>query len=118
MEKHHGKIIEYRIRKNGYSISDLARSTHVNRRSVYNWFTQKQLKSNIIYRIGCALKHDFSEEFPELFTSDDFKQIYTVKHPYTYSNSINPNFDETEIWKNKYLGLLEKYNEVLITNNN
>ncbi|RYY34220.1 MAG: hypothetical protein EOP46_14140 [Sphingobacteriaceae bacterium] len=113
MEKHYGKIIEYRIRKNGYSISDLARSTQVNRRSVYNWFTQKNLKTNIIYRIGCVLRHDFSEEFPELFTHDDFKQIYTVRQPYI-SQPHNLLLDETEAWKNKYLNLLEKYNEVLI----
>ncbi|RVU02454.1 XRE family transcriptional regulator [Mucilaginibacter limnophilus] len=113
MEKHHGKIIEYRIRKNGYSISDLARCTQVNRRSVYNWFTQKNLKASIIYRVGCVLRHDFSEEFPELFTHDDFKQIYQVRQPFT-QRANEPLFDETERWKNKYLNLLEKYNDTLL----
>jgi len=53
MDKHYGQIVELIIRKKGYSISELARLSYVNRRSVYNWFNQKYLKPEIIYRIGC-----------------------------------------------------------------
>lgn len=111
MEKHHGKIVEYRVRKNGYSISDLARSTQVNRRSIYNWFTQKDLKTSTIHKIGCVLRHDFSLEFPELFSSDDFKQVYRAQQSYKSSDQYL--FEEPEIWKNKYIDLLERYNQIL-----
>lgn len=114
MDKHHGQIIEYVVRKNGYSISDLARNTNVNRRSIYNWFNQKMLRCDVIFNIGCVLRHDFSQEFPEYFKSEDFKTT-TQKFPFQPSNEILANNSENEIYKDKYLMLLEKYNDLLIS---
>ena len=44
MEKHYGQIVEYLVRKNGYSITDLATELDVNRRSIYNYFQNQFLK--------------------------------------------------------------------------
>ena len=113
MEKHYGKIVEYVVRKNGFSITDLAAETFVNRRSIYNWFNQKHLKSDIIYRIGCVIRHDFSNEFPELFHSHEFGVINEIKQSYS-SGMVSPPNIEDEAWKHKYIMLLEKYNSMLI----
>ncbi|MDN3547607.1 helix-turn-helix domain-containing protein [Mucilaginibacter aquaedulcis] len=114
MENHNGHILEMLIRKKGYSISEIARVTHVNRRTVYNWFNQKYLKTEIIYRIGMILKHDFSVEFPNLFTKEDFKETSTYKEP----ESNDPIFWELpthHVWKDRYISLLEQYNKMLLT---
>ena len=114
MENHNGHILEMLIRKKGYSISEIARVTHVNRRTVYNWFNQKYLKTEIIYRIGMILKHDFSVEFPNLFTKEDFKETGTYKEP----ESNDPIFWELpthHVWKDRYISLLEQYNKMLLT---
>ncbi len=113
MDKHYGHIVELTVRKEGFSISELARLSHVNRRSVYNWFNQKYLKTEIIYRIGCILKHDFSKEFPDLFTKDDFKIINSVKAIDT-ADPIFWEMPEHHIWKDKYISLLEQYNKMLL----
>ncbi|HEX8609433.1 MAG TPA: helix-turn-helix domain-containing protein, partial [Pedobacter sp.] len=63
--KHHGQLIEKIIRRNGHSITDIARLTHVNRRSVYNWFNQARLKPRTISSIGDAIQYDFTGVFPE-----------------------------------------------------
>ncbi|MFA6086688.1 hypothetical protein [Mucilaginibacter sp.] len=116
MEKDYGKIVEYIVRKNGYNITELATNLSVNRRSIYNWFNQKDLRTDIIFRIGYIIRHDFSNEFPELFTKDDFKNIYNVRQPCLGQMSLSfPNNDD-EDWKNKYIELLEKYNTILISN--
>ncbi|RYY35602.1 MAG: XRE family transcriptional regulator [Sphingobacteriaceae bacterium] len=107
MDKHYGQIVELIIRKKGYSISELARLTSVNRRSVYNWFNQKYLKPEIIYRIGCILDHDFSQEFPELFTKDDFEA------PSKAVASVVNEPSSPVVWKDKYIELLERYNNLL-----
>ncbi|TFF39842.1 helix-turn-helix domain-containing protein [Mucilaginibacter psychrotolerans] len=108
MEKHYGQIVEYRVRKNGYSISELAKGLQVNRRSIYNWFNQRNLKKDIILSIGCLLRHDFSEEIPEMFSPDDFNCIL-----YTPAKDADTNA-ENEHYKNKYVALLEQYNQLLV----
>jgi hypothetical protein len=108
MNKHNGQIVEYVIRRNGHNLSALSKLLNVNRRSLYNWFADRNLRSEIIYRIGTAVDYDFSKEFPEMFTSDNFVKV------------INPSFmDNTEPgnepdWQMKYITLLEQYNAVLM----
>ena len=112
MENHHGQVIELTIRKKGLNITEVARLSHVNRRTVYNWFNQKYVKSEVIYQLGLLLKHDFSVEFPDLFSKEDFT---------SQKNTIN-NFQEVpheesvsqQIWKDRYIALLEDYNKVLL----
>jgi hypothetical protein len=116
MEKHYGKTVERVVRRNGDSISELARLTKVNRRAVYNWFNQQYLKADIIYRIGCALQHDFSVEFPELFSKDTFSKVYQ-KTPSVGLEIVTAQSD-VDYWKDKYIDLLEKYKELLIANAN
>lgn len=72
MANHYGQIVEKVIRRDGHSISDVSRLMKVNRRSVYNWFNQPNLRPEIIYRIGRIIKHDFSVDLPHVFKSEDF----------------------------------------------
>jgi plasmid maintenance system antidote protein VapI len=117
MDKHYGEIIERTIRRNGYSISELARLMKVNRRSIYNWFNQPKFKPEIIFKIGCALKHDFSNEFPELFSSVEFQ------HAFNNSKLLNTALlseerEKINYWKDKYINLLEEYNQILAISSN
>lgn len=110
MELHHGQTVERIIRRNGYSIAELARIIQVNRRSVYNWFNQRHLKPEIIFRIGSVLNHDFSTEFPSLFVKGETIGKNTVH--FTESAEQVTGMEESN-WKDKYIDLLEKYNELL-----
>lgn len=116
MDRHYGNLVERVIRRNGYSISELARLAKVNRRSIYNWFTQKKLKPEIIFRIGCALKHDFSEEFPELFTPEDFQKALNapkMPEPEIFHTVEPGEQNSSSYWKNKYISALEELKELL-----
>jgi predicted RNase H-like HicB family nuclease len=103
MLSHQGEILEKVIRRTGPSLTDLAKLMNVNRRSVYNWFLQQRLKPEIILKIGRTINHDFSVEFPDLFTSSDF-----TESPIAAENEQNIN-----VWKEKYIDLLERYNLIL-----
>jgi hypothetical protein len=113
MEIHQGHIIEKVIRRNGHSITDIARMAEVNRRSVYNWFNQRHLKQDVIIKIGRLIKHDFSLEFPDLFTTSDF-----VSQPKRSANmSVNDLASDlygVNHWKDKYIDLLERYNSLIV----
>lgn len=119
MDLNVGRVIEHVVREDHVRISELSRKLHVSRRTIYNWFNQKSLKHEIIYKIGKAIKHDFSKEFP-----DDFELIgpkiltdtksfidVDVERDDGYVNSVS-------YWMNKYISLLEKYNEILRQANN
>jgi transcriptional regulator with XRE-family HTH domain len=111
MELHTGAIVERVVRRSGVSITELARRTHVNRRSVYNWFNQKRLKLDIICKIGCVLGHDFSIEFPNFFPKDEFTQMKRLME----TREEAENSETVYFWMNKYIALLEKYNELLLS---
>ncbi|HWV74783.1 MAG TPA: hypothetical protein VN040_23855 [Pseudosphingobacterium sp.] len=113
MEKHYGEILEKTIRRNGYSISALSRKMKVNRRSIYNWFKQPHFKQDIIFKIGCALKYDFSKEFPEFFSSDEFQKAFDYS-PTQVVDLLSEERDKINYWKDKYISLLEEYNQTLI----
>ncbi|TFF33289.1 hypothetical protein [Mucilaginibacter psychrotolerans] len=114
MEKHNGQIVEYLVRKNAYSITDLAAELDVNRRSIYNYFQNQFLKSDVIFKIGKVIRHDFSKEFPEFFSADDFAPNYKQANHTVLKAISSDNLVGEEIWKNKYLALLEIYNEALL----
>ncbi|MDB5019132.1 MAG: hypothetical protein JWQ28_259 [Pedobacter sp.] len=111
MSKHYGQILERAIRRNGNSISDVARLLNINRRSVYNWFNQAQLRPEIIYKIGHVINYDFSVDLPHLFTPEDF-----IRKPRLAVNKQGELMEDTNnsnTWQQKYIDLLEKYNALL-----
>ena len=112
MEQHTGAIVERVVRRSGLSITELARRIHVNRRSVYNWFEQKTLKLDIIQKIGCVLGHDFSVEFPEYFDKGELTQMKRLIDT-PMEDSSPAQGENVYFWMNKYITLLEKYNELL-----
>ena len=115
MPLHHGQTLEKIIRRDGHSISDVAKKLNVNRRSIYNWFNHPILRQEIIFKIGHALLHDFSIEFPELFkpTYFDFetKPAFSAQE-YEKKNDSTTDEQQGLIWREKYLKLLKKYNDL------
>lgn len=109
-----GKVIERVIRNEHVRISELSRKLHVSRRTIYNWFNQESLSIEIICKIGTAIMHDFSHEFPEEFACLDrkIKDRISPKEDNAQLFPATP-FDSVEYWMNKYIKLLEKYNELL-----
>ncbi|AMR32451.1 hypothetical protein A0256_13965 [Mucilaginibacter sp. PAMC 26640] len=107
MERHDGNILGYVLRKNGFSITELAAAANVNRRTIYNLFQQRILKWIFIHGVGRTIKHDFSIEFPEHFTRYDF----TFEALDTQATNIldDPLINDSNDWKEKYISLLEAY---------
>lgn len=116
MKQHQGEIIEKLIRRNGVSISELARRMRVNRRSVYNWFNQSSLKLDAIIKIGNIVGCDIPKEFPNAFTPDDFTMLEGMKiyNPKPLPESGN----NAQFWIDKYVTLLEEYNQLLMRQSN
>ncbi|MDR6782391.1 transcriptional regulator with XRE-family HTH domain [Pedobacter africanus] len=119
MDLNVGRLIEHIVREDHVRISELSRKLRVSRRTIYNWFNKKTLKHEIIDKIGKAIKHDFSKEFP-----DDFElvgpEIFTDTEPFIDVNveTDDAGGNSVSYWMIKYINLLEKYNELLRQTNN
>jgi hypothetical protein len=108
--KHHGQLIEKIVRSNGHSITDIARLTHVNRRSVYNWFNQAKLKPRTIRSIGDAIRYDFTGVFPE------YEEEINTRPAMVLASTVskrNHNHNDKNDWKDKYIELLERHAQLL-----
>lgn len=99
MEKHAGQILEKAIRKSDVSIAEVSRRLKVTRRTLYYWFNKKAINASIITNIGMAINHDFSEDYPQF-----------LNHINTSSEQTT---DEETAWRNKYIDVLEQYNNLL-----
>jgi predicted transcriptional regulator len=100
MSNHYGKMVENVVRKKGLSISKVALLVGVNRRSVYNWFNQQELRADIILRIGMSIHYDFSMDMPELLNSQGLSDT---------DHNDNFEFEATVYWKRKYILLRQEY---------
>lgn len=101
MEIHMGQLLEKVIRKKGLNISKLAKAIGVDRRSMYNWFSEPELKAGVLERIAEAIDYDFSAEVPKA----------SIKHPDLIAS--NKEIRDDEYWKDKYIDLLERYSNLL-----
>lgn len=96
--QHRGEIIKIAVYKSGFSITYLAKRLKKSRRWIYLIFERKDVSLDLILQIGIIIHYDFTEE------------INALK---TISNNKNVDNKNSIFWKNKYLTLLETFNELL-----
>lgn len=102
--QHRGEIVELAIRQSGYPISAIAKKLGKSRRWMYLMFDNTQVDIETVLAIGNIIHHDFSDEIKELNSIN----------PHSFADPENSYNNQTkEYWKNKYLKLLEDYNELL-----
>jgi len=100
--QHRGEIIKEAVYKSGYPITELAKRMGKSRRWVYLLFENTTVSIDIMFQIGKIIHYDFSEEL-----NTPSSNIFTTNEPQ------NTKISDEEYWKNKYLNLLEEYNELL-----
>jgi predicted transcriptional regulator len=98
--QHRGEIIKEAVYKSGFPITALAKRMGKSRRWVYLLFENPTVPIDTVLQIGSIIHYDFSEE------------IETLK-PYVVNDTPLSYSKEEGYWKNKYLKLLEEYNELL-----
>ena len=102
--QHRGEIIKEAVYKSGFPITELAKRMKKSRRWVYLLFENPLVSIDTILEIGSIIHYDFSEEIE-------------VLRPNILNEAISLYSKEEDYWKNKYLKLLEEYNELLKKSN-
>jgi len=103
--QHRGEIIREAIYKSGVPITELAKRMGKSRRWVYQMFENSNVSLDVILQIGKIIHYDFTEEIKEFNPSQKIISSFSASYEKEELNA--------EYWKNKYLKLLEEYNELL-----
>ena len=106
-----GEILERLVRRDRMGISELSRKLNVSRRTIYNWFGQDRIGYEVIWQVGKLLGQDLSSSFPEAFPKYNSESINQAADP---GKQIGSDNNSVYFWMNKYIHLLEKYNDLLI----
>ncbi len=108
--QHRGEIIKEAVYKSGYPITELAKRLGKSRRWMYLMFENNNVSLDIVLQIGKIIHYDFAQEIKEFSPT-----LTSSGEPFTDFKKEESN---AEYWKNKYLRLLEEYNELLKANTN
>ena len=103
--QHRGEIIRKAVYNSGLTITEIAKSIGKSRKWMYLMFENSNVSLDLVLKIGKIIRYDFTADFKELSTSARIKS-----ESFVASEENEPN---AEFWKNKYLKLLEEYNELL-----
>ncbi|ATP56111.1 hypothetical protein CPT03_06365 [Pedobacter ginsengisoli] len=109
MEHNAGEIVELAVRRQNVNISELSRRLQVNRRTLYNWFRQKKLHTDVIFEIGKVINYDFTHDFEGELSGFGFKEDliqYKNEGQSDHTNSVY-------YWMEKYIALLEDYKKLV-----
>ena len=108
--QHKGQILEKAVRESGMPLSKLPKRLSNSRRWIYNAFENPNVSIDYILEIGKIIHHDFSDDIVEL---RKYREMATFMHLDSVSEIETNNKSGQDYWKNKYLTLLEKYNQLL-----
>lgn len=103
--QHRGEIIRKAVYNSGYTITEIAKSIGKSRKWMYLMFENSNVSLDIVLQIGKIIHYDFTDEIKEFSPSQKIIEKSSLN-----SKKENP---DAEYWKNKYLMLLEEYNELL-----
>jgi len=106
-----GEIVEKAIRQSGYPITKLAKKLGKSPRWMYYTFDKHNVPIDHILEIGKVIHYDFSNEIKELKRYKIVVQQEEVKEPLL---DYKLKDEEIALWKDKYLKLMEKHNQLLL----
>lgn len=110
---HVGRILEELIRSNNLEISEVSRKIKVSRRSLYNWFKKKSLRSYTLQRICYVLVYDFSLSLPQFLKEEFLQDKDLLQLPADTKDEPDERINSAQFWMDKYIYLLEQYNQIL-----
>ena len=111
MMQHRGEILETAIRQSGVPITRIVKKLSKSRRWLYNQFNRQDVSFDVFMEIGKLIHHNFSQDLNE------FKPNARLSHLIEDANDNEYGNQTAQYWKDKYMHLLEEYNELLKSQN-
>ncbi len=106
--RHDGNVLRKLIGDVGVPISRIAKELGVDRSTIYRMFDKADISIEFLLKIGKVINKDMSIFFPEIIQTIQESTI-----DYSSLKSYSELLDESNYWKDKYIDVLEKYNNLL-----
>lgn len=108
--KHRGEILQATVKKSRMKITELVKRMNISRGTFYNHKEDPHLSYETLEEYGKVLKYDFTADFPEMqkYLLEEPEAFYG--EPSTLEQAIKQrNYwrDQADLWKDKYIKLLE-----------
>ena len=104
-----GQVLAAAVEASGLGKEEAAKKAGYTRSAYYKHIENPNLDDHILIAYGKAIKYDFTEVFPDM-------PKYMLEEPeeaYGRPKTIEEALKGIDLWKNKYLELLEKYNTLI-----
>jgi hypothetical protein len=106
--QHQGEIIKKAVYKSGYTITKIAKDMGRSRSWLYHLFDNPSVPIYIMRDLGTIINHTFSEKINEMKVEVSFEK----------ENIPAPQRKQSvDYWKDKYVTVLEEYNQLLKSKN-
>lgn len=109
--KHRGEFLKKKVKEQGKKVVGLAAFLDVHRSYVYTLYSKPDLEWHWLKRAGDYLRYDFSQDFPDVDRELVATDLENAPAGYI---SLEMHYQEVNEWKDKYITLLEKWQEFTI----
>jgi transcriptional regulator with XRE-family HTH domain len=107
---HHGTFLKRMCESSKIALSKISEMSGYSRSSLYRWFEEEELNPRILYDVSIALGLDIKGKIPEVDAVHE-QLVQTVKEEKEFvSRKATP--VSSEYYKDKYLQLLERHNDL------
>ena len=104
-----GQVLATAVEVSGLNKEEAAKRAGYTRSAYYKHIENPELDYHILMAYGKAIGHDFTEEFPNMpkYVFSEPEELYGIPKTLEEANKL------LEVWKGKYVELLEKYNRLI-----
>lgn len=106
---HRGQLLETAVKASRMNKEYVAKKAGYSRASYYKHIEVRDLPYHILAAYGKIIRHDFTEELPEM-------PRYLVEEPeeqFGKTPTLKEALRQRDHWKEKYYELMEKYNKLI-----
>jgi hypothetical protein len=110
---HRGQLLAAAVEASRLNKEEVAEKAGYSRSAYYKHIDNRDLEYHILMAYGKALGHDFTEDLPEM-------PKYLLEEPdegYNKPFNLEEAIRQRDLWKDKYIELLEKYNKLIESRN-
>jgi hypothetical protein len=106
---HRGEALQAAIKNSDLTIKQITSRARFSRSSYYNHIADANLPFDILTRYGKVLKYDFTADIPGMEKYQLNDEVVPRPQPKSFDEAIV----DRDYWRDKYISLLEKYNEMI-----